>query len=274
MSQPNPDGRKRDGIVIAAIFKNENAYLREWIEFHLLVGISHFYLYDNDGGDEAKQLLEPYVDQGLVTRTDWTHLDGTKHDRPTPLNQRDKNHMAFAHAAWNFRDRYDWIMKIDIDEFLVPLGGDSIPDGVAQYDRSKIKGIRIPRINFGDSGHEKQPEGLVIEAYSKREAKYSDHKDLGNSRFISSNEHKNSAHSWGYRWFSGGRLVRESKVTQMRVHHYYTKSLEEYMGRQNTMQSRPLSVEGFREKNAGRNDVEDDSIVRFAPAIKAALAQR
>ena len=31
-------------LAIAAIFKHENAYLREWIEFHRLVGFDHFFL--------------------------------------------------------------------------------------------------------------------------------------------------------------------------------------------------------------------------------------
>ncbi|VFM99178.1 MAG: Glycosyltransferase family 92 [Candidatus Kentron sp. G] len=33
-------------LVFATNFKDENTYLREWLEYHLLVGVEHFYLYD------------------------------------------------------------------------------------------------------------------------------------------------------------------------------------------------------------------------------------
>ena len=137
-----------------------------------------------------------------------------------------------------------------------------------------MKGIRIPRVNFGDCGHKKPPTGLVLESYTRREAQYSDHKDLGNSRFLSSNDFTNSAHSWGYRWFKPGRVVVEDEVTSLRVHHYYTKSLEEFLSRQNTSHGRPKTVEGFIEKNRGRNDVLEESMLRFVPAVKDALAKR
>jgi Glycosyltransferase family 92 len=268
------DERTAHNLVIAAIFKNENRYIQEWLEFHILVGVDHFYLYDNDGGDAAKQILKPYIEQGYVTLHPWTHLDGTKFDRPTPLKQRNKNHIAFGHAAKTYRDRFQWIMKIDIDEFLFPLEGDRIPPLLTRYDRRWVKGIRIPRVNFGDSGHRTRPEGLIGAAYTRREATFSDHKDLGNSRFLSSNDHTNSAHAWGYHWWRPGRVVSESTVDQMRVNHYYTKSLEEWLTRQNTSLGRPSTEEGFVLKNAGRNAVLDESMLPFSRRVQEAIARR
>lgn len=32
-------------IGLVAIVKNEEAYIREWIEYHKLIGISHLYIY-------------------------------------------------------------------------------------------------------------------------------------------------------------------------------------------------------------------------------------
>ena len=39
-------------VSICAIFKNEAKYLREWIEFHKIVGVEHFYLYNNFSTDD------------------------------------------------------------------------------------------------------------------------------------------------------------------------------------------------------------------------------
>ena len=44
----NSGERKRYNVTICAIFKNEAPYLREWIEFNRVVGIEHFYLFNNN----------------------------------------------------------------------------------------------------------------------------------------------------------------------------------------------------------------------------------
>ncbi|MBR2734192.1 MAG: glycosyltransferase family 2 protein, partial [Selenomonadaceae bacterium] len=38
-------------LAIAAILKNEGHYIKEWLDYHLLAGVDHFYLYDNDSTD-------------------------------------------------------------------------------------------------------------------------------------------------------------------------------------------------------------------------------
>lgn len=274
MEQRGSAGTPDTSVSIAAIFKAENPYLLEWIEFHRAVGVQYFYLYDNDGGEEAKNLLKPYVEQGIVIRNDWVQYDGTRHDGPTPWKTRNKAHFAFAHAAVHYKHRQDWLMKIDVDEFLVPLDGeDTIGAVLARYDRKRVKGLKIPRINFGDCGHETKPDGLVIESYTKREAVYSDHKDLANCAFLDSNRFCNSSHKWSYAWWKPGKVVKPHAVSGLRVNHYYTKSREEYFSRQNTSRGRPLTEEGFRDKVAGRNGVEDTDLLRFVPAVERALAQ-
>jgi hypothetical protein len=35
-------------IAICLIIKDENEYLQEWMDYHRKVGVSHFYIYDNN----------------------------------------------------------------------------------------------------------------------------------------------------------------------------------------------------------------------------------
>jgi len=260
-------------LAIAAIFRNENRYLEEWIEFHRMVGFDHFFLYDNDGGEEARTALAGYIADDLITLHPWTHLDGTRHDATTRFGGRDKNHMAFGHAATHHRDECDWLMKIDLDEFLVPLKGESVVPLIDGHRRDRVRGLEVPRINFGDGGHRKRPDGLVIESYTRREEKISDHKDLANTNFLTNNDYKNSAHSWGYRWFSRGKLVQRDQVRDLRVNHYYTKSLEECMERENMMSTRPKTESEFIQQNKKLNEVEDTSMLRFVPEIEKRLSK-
>ena len=258
-------------LAIAAIFKHENAYLREWIEFHRLVGFDHFFLYDNDGRDETQALLKGYEDAGIVTRHPWMHLDGTRHDSRTPFGGRDKNHMAFGHAAAHHRNDCEWLMKVDIDEFVMPTEEESVLPLIGAYKREETRGLQLPRVNFGDGGHRTKPDGLVIESYTRREKEISDHKDLANTLFLSNNRFKNSAHSWAYRPFSGGRKIPQGEIKGLRINHYYTKSLEECLLRQNMMQTRPKTEAEFTEQNRGLNEVVDEDMLRFVPELKKRL---
>ena len=59
--------RRKNGVKypyklsVVAIMKNEGPYLREWIEYHKLVGVEKFYLYNNGSTDDTVEILSPYV---------------------------------------------------------------------------------------------------------------------------------------------------------------------------------------------------------------------
>ena len=53
-------GEKKYKVSICAIFKNEGKYLREWIEFHRIIGIEHFYLYNNNSDDNYETVATVY----------------------------------------------------------------------------------------------------------------------------------------------------------------------------------------------------------------------
>ena len=35
--------QKKYTVAVCAIFKNESVFLKEWLEYHLLIGVEHFY---------------------------------------------------------------------------------------------------------------------------------------------------------------------------------------------------------------------------------------
>ena len=48
---------KKFYLSFCSIFKNEAPYMKEWIEYHLLVGVDHFYLYNNNSTDKLIKTL-------------------------------------------------------------------------------------------------------------------------------------------------------------------------------------------------------------------------
>ena len=74
---------------VLAAFKNEAPYLKEWIEFHLMVGFEKFFLYQNNSTDDYMSVLRPYIDSGVVDLTEW----------PLPVPSQ-------AAAYWDYITRY------------------------------------------------------------------------------------------------------------------------------------------------------------------------
>src|SRR6266705_5250077 len=65
-------------LAACAIFRNEAAYLEEWLNFHLGVGVEHFYLYENRSTDDFRTVLPPFLERGVFTLTDWPKAQGQK----------------------------------------------------------------------------------------------------------------------------------------------------------------------------------------------------
>lgn len=91
-------------VSICLIFKNEAKYLREWIEYHKLLGVEHFYLYNNFSDDNYKDVLKPYIESNEITLIDW----------PYQYAQI----QAYEDAFNRFKNETQWIGFIDADEFV------------------------------------------------------------------------------------------------------------------------------------------------------------
>ena len=93
-------------LAVVAIFKNEGRYLKEWLDYHLLAGVEHFYLYTNDSTDNYKEVLAPYIEKNLVTLT----------DVPGKLMM----YPAYNDAIDKYRFDCRYMAFIDLDEFVYP----------------------------------------------------------------------------------------------------------------------------------------------------------
>jgi Glycosyltransferase family 92 len=142
-------------LSICAIFKDEAPYLPEWIEFHRLVGVERFFLYDNLSADGSREVLEPWVRAGVVSISDCS----------IPLGQGGQG-WAYADALERARGRTRWLAFIDLDEFLFSPGPTPLPDLLREYEEHP--GVVVNWQVYGSSGLTAKPEGLVIESFVKR----------------------------------------------------------------------------------------------------------
>ncbi len=142
-------------LSICAIFKDEAPYLAEWIEFHRLVGVEHFLLYDNLSADNGREVLEPWVRAGIVTVSDCS----------IPLGEGGQD-WGYTDALKRAGGHTRWLAFIDLDEFLFSPGATPLPAVLREYEEPP--GIVVNWQVYGSSGITTRPDGLVIESFLNR----------------------------------------------------------------------------------------------------------
>jgi hypothetical protein len=130
-------------FAVVAIFKNEARLLREWVEFHRIAGVDHFWLYNNGSTDSWKETLEPYIEEGLVEVTDWPYFQP---EYKWPGIQIE----AYKHGITRARGQAHWVALIDIDEFILPLMDKTIPECLTKHF-PEADAIYVNWKNFGTS---------------------------------------------------------------------------------------------------------------------------
>jgi hypothetical protein len=106
--------------------KDTRQRLVEWIEFHLMVGLDHIYVYDNSGAHTNETTLADILSRypsSKVTRIDWPSLV-CNNNIPAHDNTGERSSQYAAENSCRTRAApfTEWIASFDTDEYLVPMG--------------------------------------------------------------------------------------------------------------------------------------------------------
>ncbi|MCE0504528.1 glycosyltransferase family 2 protein [Roseivivax sp. GX 12232] len=144
------------GRVIVGCMKNEAPYILEWIAHHRAIGVDHFLIYTNDCSDGTDDLLDRLDALGIVTHR---RNDAWKGNSPQQhaLNQALKEEVIC---------RSEWIIHIDVDEFINVRCGDGTLD--AFFARApEATHVAMTWRLFGHSGVAHLSDGLVTEEFDQ-----------------------------------------------------------------------------------------------------------
>ena len=131
-------------ISACCITQNEDRFLKEWIDYHRLIGIEHFYVYDNLSEDNSYAVLEPYIREGIVEYIFWEKTYDT--EKGWWHVQRD----AYVDAVKRAQNKSKWLAIIDTDEFIVPIKDNDLNAFLADFD--DFGGVCISWVFYGSSG--------------------------------------------------------------------------------------------------------------------------
>ena len=160
---------KPNYLSICTNFRNEADNLKEWIDYHISVGVDHFYLYNNKSTDDYKSVLKPYIDSGHVTLSSI----GASPVKPLVAEHYFRNHIFSSH----------WIAFMDCDEFLTSPDDKTMFDILKEFEHYPAVGIN--QLMFGTSGIQDNVGKKVIDNFVMCEDPLSSPKE-SEARFIKS----------------------------------------------------------------------------------------
>ena len=243
-------------LAICAIAKNEGPYFKEWIEWHRKMGVEKFYIYDNESTDNTREILQPYIDSGIV---DYTYYPGYR-----------KQIAAYDDCMTRHRDDSRWIAFIDLDEFIVPEKDKSIREFLTRFEA--YPAVEINWLCYGSGGALKREPGGVMQRFkrhSKPEHRLNRHVKsiVDPHRVATMTGCHEAARISGTAVDSHGNSIvrnfreREPQQDVIRINHYAVRSLEEFYEKQNrgraSGKKRTIAQEYFNEYDL--NDIEDRS---------------
>ncbi|MEQ8154205.1 MAG: glycosyltransferase family 92 protein [Clostridiaceae bacterium] len=261
-----------DELAFVAIVKNEATYIKEWIEFHKNVGVTRFYIYDNESTDNIKQVLKPYIESGEVVYCYY----------PGQAKQVD----AYNDAIRKYGAITRYMGFIDIDEFVLPTDARKKLNQVVKeilMMKPNASGVGVDWYIYGSSGYIERPNGLIIENYLKRAADsawQNRHiKTICNPRLVkdyisphfpiyylgawSVNENGKRLHAW---------YNKDINYSKIRCNHYFCKSKEEFIKKQNRgLADRTTKYDMSKFDVYNLNDVYDDTMSRYINEVKMRL---
>jgi hypothetical protein len=263
-------------LTIASCFRGELSYLVEWIEYHLHVGVQHFYLGNNEFDKSlAEEILQPYISRQIVSLFPIYDLSLAQYHIIPKIVEIAK-------------DETKWLAVIDLDEFIFLQNGQhNIYEDILK--NGEIKGLSAYGINWATFGCSNVvfKQKLVTQSYFKRASK--DHKCNQTVKFILKPQDILSClgHSFLFKHSvvtTDGKLlkplpegkyrVEETCWKFLRLNHYPIKSLEEflektkrgYMGKAAMFMNDLFWNTYFSDYN--RNEEKDTSMRRYAEHLE------
>ncbi|MFK7967654.1 MAG: glycosyltransferase family 92 protein [Rickettsiaceae bacterium] len=275
---PNP----KYYLSLVAFLQNEARFLKEWIEFHRLMGVEHFYLYNHLSNDNYMEVIEPYIKDGIVELKQVT-------EKPKDIKEWNRlQTRIYTDAAHALKNVTEWLVVIDTDEFLFPLKEKNLVELLKKYDA--YASLSINWKIFGSGALEKvMPDKLMVESLLMSSNQKDLHvKTIVKPRYVKDFDSPHFAHLFlgysqvteNFEYFKGPFLPEESR-NHIRINHYWARDWEFFklnkLARVHII-ARGLSDDGQKAKidalikfNRDASIIYDDSIVAYVKALRARI---
>ena len=218
-------------LAICVIVKNQHADMKEWLTYHEMMGVSQFYVFDDQSTPLMNDSLQGYIDNRLVT---YHVVDATMR-----YNGPYRQLSVYDRCLTDYGSKHVFMGFIDVDEFLFLRDPNvqSIPELLHDYEA--YGGLGVNWVLFGTSGHSSRPSGNTMANYWR--CAPAEHKHNLHIKTIANTQYANWAegpHKFLYRDNKqavdeafvpiNGSLTSIHQISRIALYHYILKSKEEF----------------------------------------------
>ena len=222
-------------VCVCTVGKQENKYVREFVNHYEKYGIDKIFLYDNNDkdGENFEEVIKDYIDKGFVQINNWRGI-------------KQPGIKTLMDCYKNYNQAYDWFIFYDLDEYIYLKNISNIKEFLNDKKFNKCNKIYLNWVMHTDNNllkydnrslHDRFPE-LEPNAYKK------DKNITGNGKTIMRGRIKNvrmkevhyldksipSCNSQGRIFrFIKGNIMNNLDFENYYIDHYYFKSLDEFI---------------------------------------------
>jgi len=204
---------KKYTFTIMAIFKNETMNLKVWLDHYLWQGVEHFYLIDNNSNDNPLNILQDYIDRGIVTY----------YFKPEKHQQVEIYRYVFDNE--NIKEKTKWLCICDLDEFF--FGTTTKLVNVLENEFDNYDVIYTHSFFYGSDNLINHPKDIRTSIVHRT------HDTINGIKYIfKPSTINNSSEIWIHWLVEPGTLQKKSGQnetfhdTNFRLNHYICQSLE------------------------------------------------
>jgi hypothetical protein len=205
-------------LSLCCIIKNED-YLEEFLIFYMILGVEHFFLYDNESTIPLKKRLHQSIFKEKCTIIDF----------PGKCKQLD----AYEDCLKKTKLLSTWLIIVDADEYIFPKKCFNLREFLRDYKNYQAIGINW--IMFGSNNHIEKQQGFLTGKYTKC-GNFNVHiKTITKPLYTISMDGVHSVKTINSNKFVdpgkniiSGSFNKNDNTHIIQINHYWGKSLEDY----------------------------------------------
>jgi hypothetical protein len=243
-------------LSIGCIVKDEDEYLEEWINYHLKIGVQHFFIYDNQSRKPVTQLVK--------------ELNVSQYVTVVPIVGNVIQLIAYSNCIKRYRAISRWIAFIDVDEFIIPkLTHGNLPSLLKAYE------------DYGSAGHIKRTGKPVLESFLMR-SEVNFHTNHHIKSIVQPMRVRSVHNPHSFIYIEPYYLVNENfikvdeafiepSVNKVQINHYYCKSYDQFqdkMKRGYSDRDAERTVDLFYHHDMNTNKIEDTTALELLKGLE------
>jgi len=208
-------------LTLGCIIKDED-YLEEFLVYYRVLGVEHFFIYDNDSTISISKRLEKTKLKDFCTII--------------PFPGKAQQIPAYNHLINYTKNITKWLIIVDGDEFILPKKHKSLRDFLNEYQ--DYDSICINWVMFGSSYHEKKQDGFIIDNYRRNNGVQNKHiktickplyvKNIINPHYVIPINPNKYIDPYK-RIINVGPFNENQTIDIIQINHYWGKSIEDML---------------------------------------------